>query len=462
MPEVYTGHPGSESSEMDQMAGINPAPLSPIPTSGPGPSMDLDLPAKSENPSRRPQRTHRLPARYRNHLPESAPATSIGTENLNVGTTDDRPSVVRRVHLIVRDSIQTMANTFGLFRAYQHCPTYDPDSTVPSDDLAHVVPETSTEGSIDAIPDTSTSSSTNIATELLLNWQNSGSELKSHAEVNRLVEEVLRHPDFTVEVLNGFEAGRENRKQDKEDEKSAGLQFEGFQETTVKIEVPSGDKNVPSRIFEIPGLQFRKLTTLIQSAFTSPLAPKFHFSPFRLFHQTTSSDEEVVTERVYSELYNSKAFIKEHNKVQRAPLPPDEPDCRREKVVASLMFWSDSTHLAQFRMAKIWPIYMYLGNLSKYTRGEPSSKAGQHVAYIPSLPDSLQDVLASWHPKWKTQKKHLLTHCRRELMHAIWRILLDDDFLHAYTYGIVIKCHDGVERRVYPRIFTYSADYPEK
>jgi len=47
-------------------------------------------------------------------------------------------------------------------------------------------------------------------------------------------------------------------------------------------------------------------------------------------------------------------------------------------------------------------------------------------------------------------------------MHEIWRLLLDDEFLHAYQHGIVILCMDGVKRRVYPRIFTYSADYPEK
>ncbi|KAK7688185.1 hypothetical protein QCA50_008555 [Cerrena zonata] len=47
-------------------------------------------------------------------------------------------------------------------------------------------------------------------------------------------------------------------------------------------------------------------------------------------------------------------------------------------------------------------------------------------------------------------------------MHAVWKILLDDAFVHAYKYGMVIKCPDGVYRRVYPRIFTYSADYPEK
>jgi Plavaka transposase len=56
----------------------------------------------------------------------------------------------------------------------------------------------------------------------------------------------------------------------------------------------------------------------------------------------------------------------------------------------------------------------------------------------------------------------LLTHCRRELMHAIWQLLLDEELMVAYRHGIVINCADGITRRVYPRIFTYSADYPEK
>ena len=59
-------------------------------------------------------------------------------------------------------------------------------------------------------------------------------------------------------------------------------------------------------------------------------------------------------------------------------------------------------------------------------------------------------------------KAALLTHCRRELMHQVWRLLLDDEFMAAYKHGIVLRCPDGISRRVYPRIFTYSADYPEK
>jgi hypothetical protein len=62
----------------------------------------------------------------------------------------------------------------------------------------------------------------------------------------------------------------------------------------------------------------------------------------------------------------------------------------------------------------------------------------------------------------KTLKSEFFAHCHRELTHAQWLILLDDDFLHAFKHGIVIECCDGKCRRFYPRIFTYSADYPEK
>jgi hypothetical protein len=58
--------------------------------------------------------------------------------------------------------------------------------------------------------------------------------------------------------------------------------------------------------------------------------------------------------------------------------------------------------------------------------------------------------------------KPLITHCRREAYHAQWMELLDDEFIEAYKHGIVINCCDGITRRFYPRIFTYSADYPEK
>jgi hypothetical protein len=56
----------------------------------------------------------------------------------------------------------------------------------------------------------------------------------------------------------------------------------------------------------------------------------------------------------------------------------------------------------------------------------------------------------------------MLTHLRRELMQAIWLLLLDDEFMDAYVNGIVLKFPDGILRRLFPRILTYTADYPEK
>ena len=47
-------------------------------------------------------------------------------------------------------------------------------------------------------------------------------------------------------------------------------------------------------------------------------------------------------------------------------------------------------------------------------------------------------------------------------MQSVWRTLLDDEFTDAYENGIIITFPDGIQRRVFPRFFTYSADYPEK
>ena len=56
----------------------------------------------------------------------------------------------------------------------------------------------------------------------------------------------------------------------------------------------------------------------------------------------------------------------------------------------------------------------------------------------------------------------VLTFLKHKLVHAIWALLLTDDFINAYVFGIVVLCADGVNRRLFPRFFTYSADYPEK
>ncbi|KAF8236149.1 hypothetical protein L208DRAFT_1136286, partial [Tricholoma matsutake] len=76
------------------------------------------------------------------------------------------------------------------------------------------------------------------------------------------------------------------------------------------------------------------------------------------------------------------------------------------------------------------------------------------------LPDMIQDFYKE--NFGTTASQATLTHLKQELMHAIWELILNNEFMEAYEHGIVIKCPDGILRQYYPQFFMYSADYLEK
>jgi len=76
------------------------------------------------------------------------------------------------------------------------------------------------------------------------------------------------------------------------------------------------------------------------------------------------------------------------------------------------------------------------------------------------LGDEIQEFYQKIYGKVATAG--MLTHLQRELAHAIWHLLLDDDLMHAYTNGEAIKLFDQIIRAMFPRFLFYSADYPEK
>ena len=98
--------------------------------------------------------------------------------------------------------------------------------------------------------------------------------------------------------------------------------LDSFQTATIEIEVLSGSKEVPPAKFSIPGLHYCKIPAVIQAMFASPLASKFHLLPFKLFHMAPNGEEE----HVFCEVYDSDAYIEENDKIQHAPVPPDDPD----------------------------------------------------------------------------------------------------------------------------------------
>ncbi|KAF5348418.1 hypothetical protein D9757_014394 [Collybiopsis confluens] len=90
----------------------------------------------------------------------------------------------------------------------------------------------------------------------------------------------------------------------------------------------------------------------------------------------------------------------------------------------------------------------------------PSAFAAHHIAYIPKL---LEDFKGWYQEQYGcTPTEAVMTFMRREIPHAIYAELFDKDFMNAYRDGIILRCGNKVTRSMFPCLFTWSADYPEK
>jgi hypothetical protein len=214
----------------------------------------------------------------------------------------------------------------------------------------------------------------NINTFRLVEWfmlRNSDSP----SALNDLVQNALLPNDMTLADLEGFNATTELKRLDKADIFSAD---NGWKTSTVRLPVPApghpcSEEDAP--IFEVHGVRHRDILEVIKNYFSNATIGSFHLTPFKEYFQSAADR----VEQVWSELYNSDAFYNEHIKI-----------CSSfndgvENVIAAIMLWSDSTHLANFGTASLWPIYMFFGNISKYVRGKPTSHTSNHIAYLPSV-----------------------------------------------------------------------------
>lgn len=87
----------------------------------------------------------------------------------------------------------------------------------------------------------------------------------------------------------------------------------------------------------------------------------------------------------------------------------------------------------------------------------------KHVAdalLATQLPDEVQDTYREIFGVSATAD--VLRFCKSQLIHEIWLLLLNEEFMDAYRHGVLILCADKILRRLFPRFVTYSADYPEQ
>jgi len=447
-------------------------------------------------PPTRSGRVRNFPSRYQDFLPNSrmqvphmpvVPDPSVSPLPPILPTTSPEPEE----HELLES--RTEPDDFGLFRIYVTHPTVEPDVNANLDDVCDAPGlETSPNPSsgrwwarfgsvatatVKKLGDNIYAPFKNATTFRLMNWYHSGSGEMSVSRLNSLVKDVINPSDFQKEDLDNFSAKRELERLDNADDPSYPFFNENvWKVSTVTIPLPAeGIKHASENdapVLEVPGVHHRNLVEAITTAFQDETAKKFHYTPHHLYWKPTPDGEP---ERVITELFNSDAFIGEYKDLLQRPPPSSGPHL--ETAIAAMMVWSDSTHLAEFGTASLWPIYLFFGNQSKYSRAKPTDFAAHHVAYIPSvrlfylcfgnliyflkLPEDLQDTYMKEF-NGLAASANTITHLKRELVQKVWELLLDDDFMQAYEHGIVITCADGVTRRIFPRFFTYSADYPEK
>ena len=221
----------------------------------------------------------------------------------------------------------------------------------------------------------------NATVALLVHWFYSGTNQKSVADVQHLIDDVILHEEFQAEDLQGVNFSSELKKLDAFE---SSLDDQGWKRGSVKISVPCPKERVTeseAAEFEVEGLLYHDLTAIIRDACQDEgTVNSFHTTPFQEMWQPPDNTPPV---RLYGEAYTPDEMIDAYREVQGIPPDPDYPNV--ENIVVELAPYSDATMLAQFGSAFLWPVYMYFCNLSKYIHGQPSSHVAHHTAYFPSV-----------------------------------------------------------------------------
>ena len=190
-----------------------------------------------------------------------------------------------------------------------------------------------------------------------------------------------------AEELQGFKAATELHRLDRFAAESS-IAGGPWKTGSVQIKMPCMRANKPAFTtetdapeFEIPGIRYRSLVDLLTSKLQNPTTSgSFVNTPFSEWWCPPGSNTPI---RIYGEAYSSDATIRMFEEIKRIPPPVDDPQV--ESVIVLLMLGSDATHLANFGTASLWPLYLFFGNMSKYTSSRPSEFPASHLAYLPKV-----------------------------------------------------------------------------
>lgn len=380
VPSVGSSLLGTPSADRDPILSRHASPMQ-------------DLGTVDHNMSLAQRRTPRLnrllPVRYRDPLPQPPPTilpANMGP--VEASSSLDAPSSNPKSQ---PRFLQTARNIFGVVRRFfsDKAPSHDPEEWVTLEQLS---PST---GATDQPSNPSGSTSTlqfhpypNESSFRLGDWYWNGGDQKTKQGLKDLVE-IVGDPKYNpTDVHKTNWDAIDDTLGSSADRNEGDLEYEwmdedaGWKQTRIDISVPfhSRMSSPGARTYASLDLHHRSLVQVVKERLANRNdAAQFHMEPYDLLWKPTDDRKEV---KLHGELYTSEAFIDAHRELQESP---SEPSCDLQRVVVSLMFWSDATHLTSFGNAHLWPCYLFLGNESKYRRCKPSSNLCSHVAYFQSV-----------------------------------------------------------------------------
>ena len=352
---------------------------------------------------RRSRRLHRrLPARYKDFIPEPPrplpPVNARGSlaeaEPLNPSRPPTHESApCEALHTPSpppRPKIKTQLNSFGLFRLYDEdsLPINDPDMATSGDEVDAPVLRNNISQPLEIVASGGDPfyPYPNETSLLLGDWYWNQGHQKSQASF-RLLLDIIGHTGYDPEDVRNTnwtaidrKLGNSSVRYDNTKTDCEWLDHDsGWKKTAIRICVPFHRRtgNPGSKEYIVEDFHYRSLVDIIRENLSDPAHHRlFHYEPYELRWQPPHKTKDV---RVYGELHSSESFLAEHRQLQDSP---PENGCTLPRRIVGLMLWSDATHLTAFGTAKLWPLYVYMGNELKYMRCRPSSNLCSHAAYF--------------------------------------------------------------------------------
>jgi len=291
-------------------------------------------------------------------------------------------------------------DSFRVFRKYSSLPSHNPDDIDPFTDIPSVQsgsvpasqpPVTELIGSNLTVSSTGSDSdllanSKNPTVDLLLSWYSEGST-DGATGLDCLVN-CIHDPHFDVSQLEGFTAVgalREFEKTHLSSEPGSTLEpGDGWRCGKVAIRVlctghKQCEEDAPE--FTVDGIWYRDPVEVITKELADPDSfENIHIKPFKEYWRPTKASNPI---RVYSEVYTSDAMLQLEKELEETSEATAGPQL--ETFNLSALLYSDSTNLTQFDHASLWPMYMFVGNTSKYLRSRPNSFSAHHITYLPTV-----------------------------------------------------------------------------